>query len=109
MVHAPEWGRALFGTIELVVCATSHNKWGLVRERVKGVQTTPRRGGRRPNTKRRIAERYSVKRLRCTEGFKWQSAILFSNVKLKFLGTGLMVPEEVCVRYHTVFSRIVCV
>ena len=25
MAHAPEWGRALFGTIELVVCVTSSN------------------------------------------------------------------------------------
>lgn len=111
MAHAPERGRALFGTSELVVRAASRNKWGLVRERAKGVQTTlaPRRGGRRRSTPRRIAERYSAKRLRCTEGFKWQSAILFSNLKLKFLGTGLMVPEEVRVRYHIVFSRFACV
>ena len=110
MAHAPERDRALFGMSELVVHAASHNKWGLVRERAKkGVQTTlaPSRGGRRRSTPR-IAERYSAKRLRRTEGFKWQSAILFSNPKLKFLGTGLMVPEEVRVRY-IVFSRFACV
>ena len=33
----------------------------------------------------------------------------FSNLKLKFLGTGLMLPEEVRIRYHTVFSCVVCV
>ena len=42
---------------------------------------------------RLIIECYSTKNLRHTKGFKWQFTILFSNLKLEFLDTGLMVPK----------------